>query len=285
MERLKSVTFSFLRCWPFSRIGILQEIGYLTLCSLVMVLLLGEADGASFAPVVFEDTIRSTPLIVKCKMGMHYSDWSTDSLNNRRLYTFYECNPLEVLKGPTPTDRSTLWVRELGGQKEGYAQSIPGTAQFETGEETVLLLGSKQSEGWSDIQGMMTGKFGLRQNAAGEEVLVGGILDPSQAPTWTVSGLRQLIERQKTPSGEPDPATLPTPSLMVSKSSPPPTQGRLLSSTPPPTSPPSPSPLPEPSDSPALAPSADSGWRRFGILTVGIAAGILFSRILRRQRR
>ncbi len=165
-----------------------------------------QGQGASFDPQPFPKTIENAPVIVRGKVGMKYSDWGMDADGSKRLYTFYELQVNEILKGNA--SRPSLTMRELGGEKDGISMQIPGASQYDRGEDVVVLLKTKNSEGSFDIQGLMTGKYQIETDSDGSEYLTGaGINDqvehsgasPASHPLptkWYLSTLRQLIETQ-----------------------------------------------------------------------------------------
>src|SRR6185312_17368613 len=71
----------------------------------------------SFYGQPFSQTVDQAPVIVKGKVGMHYSDWGIDPDGIKRIYTYYELKVDEVLKGSA--NNSRIIFRELGGEKDG----------------------------------------------------------------------------------------------------------------------------------------------------------------------
>jgi hypothetical protein len=173
----------------------------------------------TFYPQAFPETVQKAPVIVRGKIGAHYSDWSKDGDGTRRIYTFYELQVTEIFKGNASP--STLTIRELGGEKDGVGLQIAGTSQYETGEDVVVFLRDKNPDGTFDVQGMMMGKYNLQTDSNRQEYLVGpGILSgsrndadqPAGGPKkWTLPVFRQLIQSQA-----PSTAASPTPTLLPS---------------------------------------------------------------------
>jgi hypothetical protein len=253
--------------------------------AILLSLLPGVARGTSFYAQPFPSTVQETPVIVRGKVGMHYAQWSKDEQGNQRIYTYYELQVSETLKGDAPPQ--AIMMRELGGEKDGVGLQIAGTAEFQPGEDVVVFLNEKNPEGTFDIHGMMMGKLEVQVDADGDELLRGpslnltpGVLhedsptpeDPKQKKKWTLSALRQLIQEQK--SQQP-------PSSSKSKASPSPS--------------PVPQPLTEPQDNssssaPGLQPSEATespisrGLLAFFGTIAGVLIGTLTSRFLRRKK-
>jgi hypothetical protein len=204
--------------------------------------------GTTFAPREFPAGVQDAPQIVRGKVGTTYSDWGRSSDGARRLYTFYELQIEEVFKGQI-SGRS-LTMREFGGQKDGVGMEVPGAAKFQPGEDVVVFLSNKNSEGTHDLRGLMMGKYGIQRDADGKEFLTGpGITgltahSPTQsdedahphpqgqgqdggAPKkWTLDALRQLIATQAqspTDTGanaSPSPTAPSTPSATATSEAP-----------------------------------------------------------------
>ena len=165
------------------------------------------ADCSSFFPQPFPKTVQDAPVILKGKIGSHYADWGKGD-NAKKIYTYYEFQNEEILKGTIPSS-SPLMIREMGGEKDGIGLHIEGAAYFETGESVVVLLKEANSEGTLDIHGMMLGKLNLEIASNGDEVLKGPALwgartsvNDLQNPTrWTLADLRRLIREQSPNTG------------------------------------------------------------------------------------
>ncbi|MBI2711523.1 MAG: hypothetical protein HYX41_01495 [Bdellovibrio sp.] len=168
-----------------------------------MILLLGLltsgiALSTTFAPQEFPDSVRGTPVIIRGKVGMSYSDWGHDADGVRRVYTFYEVQGPEGLKGDVAAQ--SVMIRELGGTKDGVGLVIDGTASFEKGEDVVVFLRDRNSEGTYDVNGMMMGKYDVVSGSDGHEYLSGPGLLGQNNPSgkkWSLDDLRQLIRNQE----------------------------------------------------------------------------------------
>jgi hypothetical protein len=224
----------------------------------------------SFYIPPFPQTVQNTPVIVRGRVGGSRADWGTGQDSVKRIYTYYDLQVEEVLKGDV--QGSELTVRELGGEKDGVGLDVPGTARFRGGEEVVVTLSEANSDGSYDIRNLMMGKFDLRPDDSGQEVLVGPGLDPHvgdemTSPSkvkWTLDALRKLIKAQA--EGKPF-TPLPAASAKVSTS---PTVAPQL--------------LPSPEAS-VPAESGEEGQLPWGWVAIGLfAAGILAWLFLRTRK-
>ncbi len=189
---------------------------------------------STFYQQPFPTTVEEAPLILKGKIGTHYSDWGK-GINSQKIFTYYAFQNDETLKGPTlSSTNSSLLVREIGGEKDGVGLHVEGAAHFETGETVVVMVNPLNSEGTLDVHGMMLGKLTIEKDANGDEILKGPALWGSsstfslnQTPRpWTLSDLKRLIRQQAsaTPPAENSKlsqkvAPQPTPSIQPSQPS------------------------------------------------------------------
>jgi hypothetical protein len=188
-----------------------------------------KALATTFIPMPFPELVKGVPTVVRGKIGTSYSDWVTSSDSAQRIYTFYRLQVQESFKGDVPV--GDILIRELGGEKGGVGMQVAGAAQFSRGEDVVLFLGERNSDGSYDVRGLSSGKFNLRRQPNGAECLSGigvtaaagadgflqdheneGAQDASASRCdWTVEALRNLVREQgvttKTiPSSSPVPA-------------------------------------------------------------------------------
>jgi hypothetical protein len=155
-----------------------------------------ESSAATFFTPPFPQSVSEAPVIVRGKIGNTKTEWGKDADDVPRLYTYYDLQTSESLKGDIPS--GTLSIRELGGVKEGVEMHVTGTAQFSPGEEVVVFLKTKNAEGTYDLHGMMMSKFSIKTDSNGTEYLDGpAIASDSTASTWTVEGVRSEILKQK----------------------------------------------------------------------------------------
>ncbi len=158
--------------------------------------------GASFFPQPFPSTVQEAPIIVRGKIGSSYSDWGQGQ-NAQRIYTYYDFQNEEVLKGQIRSD-SPLTIRELGGEKDGVGLHVEGSAHFDQGETVVVLLHNMNSEKNFDVHGMMMGKLNLETDPNGDIILKGpalwgartGLDTLENSKRWTLADLKRIIREQ-----------------------------------------------------------------------------------------
>lgn len=179
------------------------------------------AHATTFYERPFPDAVKDAPIVLRAKVGMSYGHWVHGNDGSKRLYTYYEMQVDEVLKGSAKGP--TIIVREVGGEKDGVGMQVPGSAQFKRGEDVVVFANDERDkDGAYDLRGMMMGKYNVSKNEAGEEILTGAglmgetnpalrghdhVIHPehfaegnghgdTSAPKWTLEKLRDLIKNQ-----------------------------------------------------------------------------------------
>lgn len=162
------------------------------------------AGSTSFIEQPLPDIVAETPVIVRGKIGASHADWGVGSDGNKRLYTYYELQISEAFKGQIPSGGVT--IREMGGEKDGIGMQVAGAARFDKDEDVVVTLSERNPDGTYDIRGLATGKYNIKQDQSGREVLVGAGVDGhidsmaisqqgSDKP-WTLDAFRDLIRSQ-----------------------------------------------------------------------------------------
>jgi hypothetical protein len=249
---------------------------------MVCALLAGESRATSFFIRPMPEFTRDADLIVRGKLHEPHAEYGFGPGGERMIRTYAELESIEVLKGNAPG--TTLTIRKDGGTKDGIALHVPGSPEFEDGEESLFFLGPENEDHSRDVMGLELGKFGL-QEKNGELELSGGLLGYSYGPealeamgpgipenrrVWTLKQLKELIETQKSAPGNPKsgdagsagkPEGSPGP---VGRTSPDP-----LSKTPPSS--------PEPGGSAFTGDSTNTAEIAGGIfLVVGALLGIIF---------
>ncbi len=131
-----------------------------------------QALATSFIERPLPETVRETEQIARGKIGRKSVREAQSADGRRRLYTYYELQLSEVIKGSLDLDQTPqILVREFGGEKDGVGMQVPGAAQFESGEDVVLMLGSRNVDDSYDLRGLMTGKFNIEKDEDGTEYL------------------------------------------------------------------------------------------------------------------
>jgi len=180
------------------------------LAALWLSLLCLQAGATSFMVRPFPDTIHSTETIVRGILGSSYANWVEVQPGDKRIFTFYELEISEVVKGTVPEGRSLVF-RQLGGTRDGIGMDIAGTAHFAQGEEVVVMLSARNDDGSYDLGNLMLGKLTVtRDPETGEEKLAGPALqepgmfsghdgtgsERTAKEPWTLERLREVVKSQ-----------------------------------------------------------------------------------------
>lgn len=197
----------------------LRKIGLVVSAAFFPLLVLA----SSFFEQPFPDSVRGAPVIVRGKVGKSEAQWSTLSDGTRQLFTYYDVDVVEGLKGK-PRTGTSIQIRELGGSKDGVSTQISGTAQFSPGEDIVVMLSdpNESSANSYPVQGMMMGRFGIEKGPDGKEYLQGPGLGTSERPgirhehadgknptKVSIEDLREIIRTQVAePAGAASPVVL-----------------------------------------------------------------------------
>jgi hypothetical protein len=224
----------------------------------VLILILFSASlvwATSFISQPFPDSVQDAPNIVHGKIGMSYADWGKGNDGTKRIYTYYELDVEESLKGTV--QGPSVSMRELGGEKDGIGMQVPGASHFDRGEDVVVFLGEKNLEGSYDVWGLSMGKYDLQTDDSGQQILMGpglsngggdhadhtdhdDVVHPGEKPSdthaasaWTLEKLRALIQSQSESKTRPaikrgSPSYLPNPSISSAAKSPAPTEAPAL---------------------------------------------------------
>lgn len=202
----------------------------------ILVMLLGAvltsktSQATSFLERPFPDSVKDAPVIVHGRVGATTTDWGHERDGGKRIFTYWELDVGEVLKGAAERAGNILRMREMGGEKDGVGMQISGAATFSLGEDVVVFLDDKNSEGSYDVYGMMMGKYTFTKDADGQETLYGAGLSSVEkpriydaeddhaatpVPKWTLEALRRLIASQSNlpvrPIVSPAPRLAPSP--------------------------------------------------------------------------
>ncbi len=187
---------------------------------------IGTSSATTFFIQPLPEKISKTPVIVRGIAGKSDSRWVRLDSGEEQVFTFTSFQVLELLKGKLSDDQEVV-VRSFGGTIGNDQFKVPGAAQFNLGDEVVLMLSLPHSDGSHSVLGMESGQFGLRKDANGRVVLSGIGLNPSNhhhpvseeevahrkdqnqpldesrhSQSWSLDKLRGLIQRQKEKSAE-----------------------------------------------------------------------------------
>lgn len=144
--------------------------------------------------LTLNDLITQSTAIVRVKVTS-----GSASLRGRDIYTTYQLQVLETLKGAAQTS-----VAVPGGVSGGLRQMVAGAPTLTAGGQYVIFLWTNRS-GLTQVIGLSQGLFSVMQDSAGNQVLVrpaatGQMVDKSgnlitdQAVTISLSDLRSEIQ-------------------------------------------------------------------------------------------
>lgn len=180
----------------------------------------------TLAPEPASKTLAEAPVIVRGKIsGKGEPTWGKFENDSRQIYTVYTLRINEVLKGASPAE-AVIQFRELGGEKDGMGMRIEGAAEFQDGEDVIVLLRDKNAEGSFDLQGMSLGKISVTGEEPGQERLVGTAFASEPPENRTLAYLRRLIAVEGGPKQPPSAPPTPAPQIDP-KGSPLPTLGSV----------------------------------------------------------
>lgn len=174
--------------------------------------------GTTFVEQPFPETVNETPVIVRGQIENQNTDWVKTSEGIKQIYTIYDLKITEVFKSKgnlSNKDKDkTIQIRELGGEKDGIGLEISGVAHFDMGEDVVVMLKDVNSDGSYDVSGMMMGKYNLKKDDSGQEILIGpGIpshTNSESSPLPSLHYLRRIIQEDSAQDSKN--TRLPTPS-------------------------------------------------------------------------
>ncbi len=183
----------------------------------LIISLISTVSATTFVERPLQEAVGDAAVVVRGTAGKSTSNWGKTDEGTRNIYTYTELQVSEVLRGPGLTAPTTIQVRSLGGEKDGIGMQVSGVASFNPGEETIVLLREKNSEGSYDVDGMMMGKFNLRTDEEGHEVVIGpGIPRSETGSKWTFQAFRDLVASQPAPRSRIQPSAGPSAAASLS---------------------------------------------------------------------
>jgi hypothetical protein len=223
-------------------------------------LLVTAAFATEFVPSSLPSQVAQIPIIVRGTIGMSYSDWGSHDGGGRGIFTFYQLQPTEVMKGQIAAG-ATILFREIGGEKDGMGEEIPGSAQFTRGEDVVVMLGPQNSDGSYDLRGLSAGKFNITREEDGSESLTSVALSPPpHEGKWTIADLKKAVRDQ---------GAAPSPSASEVQAKPAATLSPALSIAPKPAAPQLQTSDAEPSGAKGHDSVLFYAWIAFGLVAIG----------------
>lgn len=162
----------------------------------------------SFVPIPLTSQVGEADTIVRGKTGQGYSDYGPRNDGGRSIYTYYQLQVSEVLKGDVAPS-SSISIREMGGEVNGVGMQVAGASHFDPGEDVVVFLGPKNPDGSYDVKGLSSGKYNIRTDDDGTENLLGLVQNE------TMASLRKVVREQSHQHPKPTHSATPSPSASV----------------------------------------------------------------------
>ena len=232
------------------------------------------------------DVVNESPIIVRGRTGESYSQW--DKSGRGQIFTYTSFSISEVLKGSLKETKIIL--RQPGGNAGNIEMNVPGTANFTSDEDVVVLLGEKNADDDSyDVPGLATGKYNVVPGENGEPYLVnslggGAVYEPNKdVRTMSYNSKIPLEVFRRVAKGEDVPEAAHKQYEGSKKSAPP---GAFDADhhkhVAPPTTSPAPSVAPAPNE-PVVEAKSGSLWIPISFGIFAALAGILLWWILRKD--
>ncbi len=164
-------------------------------CAFLAVLTVLPSFATTLQKLTLDDLIAQSTAIVRVKVT-----GASATLRGRDIYTYYQFQVLETLKG---TPQAAVAVP--GGVTGGLRQMVAGAPTLTEGGQYVIFLWTSRS-GLTQVLGLSQGLFSVMQDSSGNQVLVrpaatgqmvdkAGNLVTDQAVTISLSDLRSEIQK------------------------------------------------------------------------------------------
>lgn len=118
-------------------------------------------------PPTFEELADKAELVFVGQMTGSHAEWRTNGAR-RVILTFIEFKAEQVWKGEAA---SSLTLQFLGGTIGDTTLEVAGVPQFAQGERVILFV-QKNGRQYCPLVGVSHGKFGVRKDGTGRDVVV-----------------------------------------------------------------------------------------------------------------
>jgi hypothetical protein len=178
-----------------------------------------------FVPIPMTTQVGEADTIVRGKIGNSYADYGPRNDGAKSIFTYYQLQVSEALKGDAPSS-GQIMIREMGGEVNGVGMQVAGSAHFDPGEDVVVFMGPKNPDGSYDLKGLSSGKYNIQTQDDGTENLLG------LAQHETMTSLHRIVlQKPGKPVHSPRPSFPPSTVQQPEHSAAP----QLQPSTPPPS--------------------------------------------------
>lgn len=137
----------------------------LRVLAVVLLLSASEAAASTVVAMTLDQMSERADAIFVGRVTGTRADWNAE---RTRIYTYVTLEVDRYLKGGSESRVAT--VRLLGGRVGSYLAMVPGSPQFDAGEE-VLLFCSGRGARIPTVLGMSLGKFTISTDASGEKIV------------------------------------------------------------------------------------------------------------------
>ena len=135
-----------------------------------------QADATTVIPPTFEQLVERAETILQGTVTAVAPQWTGEGAQ-RHIVTYVTFKVDETLKG-TPGDSYTL--RMFGGEIDGEGMAIADAPQFKIGDRDIVFVENNGSQ-LIPLVGMMYGRFHVRKNQLGQEIVTANEEDPVKA--------------------------------------------------------------------------------------------------------
>lgn len=173
---------------------------------MILHFLLASANATSFYIPPFSGFTREADLIARGRLNNIHAVKSINDEGTEVIYTYAAFEVKDLIKGAV--NGHTVQIRKVGGTKDGVSLEIPGSPEFQEGQDTVLFLGREKEDHSREVQSLELGQYGTHETG-GLTQLTGGIFnyskpsDQNQAlaqvenqKVWTLTDLKALVAKQ-----------------------------------------------------------------------------------------
>jgi len=114
--------------------------------------------------MTLDDLALGSAAIVMVRVENETARWDA---NHREIHTYITLRVLQPLKGGN--DRTTITLRQLGGQVGTIASIVPGMPSFRRDEEAILFLTENDAAGYPWVMGFQQGKYAVTTHRNGSK--------------------------------------------------------------------------------------------------------------------
>lgn len=125
-----------------------------------------KTDATTVIPPTFDQLVDRAEMILQGTVTEVQPQWTGEGAQ-RHIVTYVTFQVEEALKG-TPGGKYT--IRMFGGEIAGEGMAIADAPQFHVGDQEIVFIENNGSQ-LIPLVGMMFGRFHVRQNEAGQEIV------------------------------------------------------------------------------------------------------------------